>query len=536
MSVLKKIPGFRKELLSEPYVQFLHEEINTLANGYEELVKQVDELKEEIRRLKNLPKKPRIKPSNLDKDPKGENQKKERRKTGKRKKKENLKIHQTKEVPIKDIAEGWNFVGYKKCVIQDLIVQANNIEYWLQIWKSPDGKQTKVASMPEHLRNTHFGTQLKAYIIHQYFECGVTQPLISSSLRDYGVDISSGQISAILTENKQAFHVEKSAILSKAIELSGELRTDDTGARHKFKNGFCNCINSSLFTFFTTSYSKSRINFLEILRQSRSEYYINETSLSYIKDKTTAKYYQILKQSYETGQRVFESKEALESYFECVGITAQYAIRQITEALLIGTIVEFGFDPNTVIHSDGAGQFNLFVHSLCWKHAERPLVKLKCYNPLQQGQLEEKKKAYWLLYKSLKDYKEKPDKLTAALLSQKFDTLCESVENYASLNQVLDDLKMKKDQLLVVLHRPRTSLHNNDSERDIREYVKRRKISAGTRSENGRKARDTFLSLKKTCRKLGISFWDYLIDRLENTGSIPPLNQVMAQKYGLSLT
>ena len=53
-------------------------------------------------------------------------------------------------------------------------------------------------------------------------------------------------------------------------------------------------------------------------------------------------------------------------------------------------------------------------------------------------------------------------------------------------------------------------LHNNDSERDIREYVKKRKISGSTRSDLGRKARDTFTSLKKTCGKLGVCFWDYL--------------------------
>ena len=95
---------------------------------------------------------------------------------------------------------------------------------------------------------------------------------------------------------------------------------------------------------------------------------------------------------------------------------------------------------------------------------------------------------------------------------------------------MLKGLKKKKDQLLLVLSRPKTSLHNNDSERDIREYVKRRKISAGTRSENGRKARDTFLSLKKTCRKLSISFWDYLLDRLQNLNQIEPLSLIMEQR------
>ena len=149
--------------------------------------------------------------------------------------------------------------------------------------------------MADHLKNTHLGADLKAYIIHQYYHCSVTQPLILSSLRDFGVDISSGQISAILTENKEAFHREKTTLLSKGIELTEELRTDDTGARHKFKNGFCNCINSDLFTYFTTTFSKSRINFLEILRHQRSDYHINEASLSYVENEgLTPGYCQIL--------------------------------------------------------------------------------------------------------------------------------------------------------------------------------------------------------------------------------------------------
>ena len=78
-------------------------------------------------------------------------------------------------------------------------------------------------------------------------------------------------------------------------------------------------------------------------------------------------------------------------------------------------------------------------------------------------------------------------------------------------------------ELLLVLERPDLPLHNNLSEGDIREYVKRRKLSGGTRSEDGRRCRDTFASLKKSCRKLGISFWDYLNDRLRGKKRIPAL-------------
>ncbi len=78
---------------------------------------------------------------------------------------------------------------------------------------------------------------------------------------------------------------------------------------------------------------------------------------------------------------------------------------------------------------------------------------------------------------------------------------------------MLKRLKQNKAELLLVLTYPELALHNNLSERDIREYVKKRKISGSTRSDNGKQCRDTFASLKKTCRKLKINFWYYLLDR-----------------------
>jgi hypothetical protein len=87
-----------------------------------------------------------------------------------------------------------------------------------------------------------------------------------------------------------------------------------------------------------------------------------------------------------------------------------------------------------------------------------------------------------------------------------------------------------KAELLMVLERPELPLHNNLSENDIREYVKRRKISGGTRSEDGRRGRDTFASMKKTCRKLGISFWKYLVDRIRGDNAILPLPELIAAR------
>ena len=69
------------------------------------------------------------------------------------------------------------------------------------------------------------------------------------------------------------------------------------------------------------------------------------------------------------------------------------------------------------------------------------------------------------------------------------------------------------------------------SENDIRACVTKRKISGGTMSEAGRNARDVMLGLMKTCRKLGVSFFVYLGDRLglnPSSPTIPPLAHLVS--------
>lgn len=82
-----------------------------------------------------------------------------------------------------------------------------------------------------------------------------------------------------------------------------------------------------------------------------------------------------------------------------------------------------------------------------------------------------------------------------------------------------------------MLDRPEIPLHTNDSETAIRDYVKKRKVSGGTRSDEGRLCRDTFTTLKITCRKLGIPFWVFLTDRLGvGNQSVEPLQDIIMQR------
>jgi hypothetical protein len=116
------------------------------------------------------------------------------------------------------------------------------------------------------------------------------------------------------------------------------------------------------------------------------------------------------------------------------------------------------------------------------------------------------------------------------LLEARFDAFCNQRAGFANIQTVLQDMREHKPYLLRILERPEVPLHNNGTESDIRDYVKKRKISGSTRSAEGRRCRDTFASLKKTCRKLGVRFWDYLLDRVRGLGAVPRLANLIRQR------
>jgi hypothetical protein len=213
------------------------------------------------------------------------------------------------------------------------------------------------------------------------------------------------------------------------------------------------------------------------------------------------------------------------------GIVSAKAIRVISEAVLLGGVMSVGIDAPLRILSDGAGQLNVLVHGLCWVHAERSLRRLQGNTAQQRDNIAQSQDLLWQYYQRLKAYQQKPTPESQTALSQSFDQVFgRCYLNHPSLNIVLKWFRTHKAELLRVLEYSPFPLHNNDGETDMREAVIRRKISGGTRSDAGRKARDTFVAIKKTCRKLGISFWRYLLSRIRLDPQIPPLPDVIRAK------
>jgi len=493
----------------------------------------IQSLRDEVAVLKGDKPKPKIKPSGMEKGDKKDSDKKpsdgKRPGSEKRKKTKELKIHKTIPIPPKDIPKGSILKGYKEFVTQGIIIQPHNILYLLERWQTPDGSYVE-GKLPPYVQG-HFDPSLISYIQYQYYQCVVTQPLLLEQLREFGIDISSGQISRILIEGQDNFHEEKDEILSTGLQISSYINVDDTGARHEGKNGVCTHIGNYLFAWFESTQSKSRINFLELLGAGKSEYMLNADAIDYMKSqKLPITPLQLLIQS---EKKTFittkdqESKEEWGNHLKTLGIINNRHVRIATEGALIGGILENDFNPDLVIMSDDAGQFNILLHALCWVHAERTIHKIVPFIDDQRTALESIKEKIWNLYYDLKRYKENPKSESKIELEKRFDELFQEKTCFVTLNLALKRLYNNKPELLLVLERPDVPLHNNASESDIREYAKRRKVSGGTKSDNGRKSRDTFLSIKKTCRKVRVSFWEYLNDRNFKRYSIPRISELM---------
>lgn len=513
-----------------------------------QLKEQIKLLEAEIRRLKKLPAKPDIKPNTKPPDddagspdgdpsaPEGndgaspdttskQKVKKPNEKTRKQRK-QPRKPSAEKSIPIAatDVPEGSIRNGTTPFHVQELTIQTSSIEYLLEQWVTPDG-QTITAKPPASLHGHHYGPMLQAYVLHQYHGCSVTQPELLDWLWDIGISISSGELSQLLTKGHEQFHAEKDELLTTGIRCSSYIQTDDTGTRHKGKNGYCTIINNESFAWFESTDSKSRENFVSLLHRPWSTYSFTDDALIYLEKLNYPKKWLRILNPYRGV--TFLSHGAWEECMKDLGLTGRRC-QQASEAMIYGSLIQHGAGHLTTF-SDGARQFDVFKHSQCWIHAERGLAKVHPVNDQQAMAQKWLRTWFWAIYDDLKDFKTEPTEKKAIKVRQGFQALIQTQTCSGLLQDALSGLAVIKEELLLVLEDPSLPLHNNLSESQIREYVKRRKISSGTRSDLGRQCRDTFASLKKTCRLYGLSFWDYLKSRLMGDGLFPRLSNLIEE-------
>jgi hypothetical protein len=506
--------------LSRPELESL---VVELSGEVADLKQMVSEQREEIARLKGLKGRPAIKPSGMDKGtgPAEPATKETPRRRGK----------VTPRVSIEDrivkaaaVPEGSRFKGHEPFLVQDLVISASATCYQRERWITPDG-HTILAPLPAGI-DGHFGPELRRFVLMDYHQGQSTLPRLTALLQSLGVSISKRQVQRLLTDNQDDFVSEAQDVLRAGLETSAYVSADDTGARHAGKNGFCTQIGNDWFTWFGTRSSKSRLNFLDLLRAGHTDYVLNDAAYSYMRQHSLPA--ALITRLMAEPQTCFADEAAWLAHLDRHGFTTLTVtpdpVRVATEGAVWGSVQAHKFLCDAVVLSDDAGQFNVGRHALCWIHAERLVHKLDTFTDKHRAA--QARGRIWRFYASLKAYHRNPTEHRSVASRARFDRIFLHRTGFVTLDRLLARLHANKDELLMVLDRPEIPLHTNGSENDIRCCVTRRKISAGTRSDVGRDCRDAFLSLAKTCDKLGIAVWDYLGSRLKVAGHalIDPLD------------
>jgi hypothetical protein len=306
--------------------------------------------------------------------------------------------------------------------------------------------------------------------------------------------------------------------------------TDDTQTRVNGQNEHCHVVCNPVYTVYITLPKKDRLSVLDVLRNGRERRFrLNQEALDCLEKVQLS---QPARQILRTWVSETEMDEVtFQAHLECLlPNLGEQQRKAITDAAAIAAYhQETEWPVIQALICDDAPQFNwpTYVMMLCWVHEGRPYKKLMPVVALHRQILDDFLKCFWNYYHQLLAYKQQPSPEESARLEADFDTLFATHTGYDELDKRIAKTQAKKASLLLVLQYPELPLHNNPAELGARQRVRKRDISFGPRTQEGRNAWDTFMSLAETAKKLDVSFFAYLNDRSTGAHAIPPLAELV---------
>ncbi len=528
--------------ISDPYAR---ECIVRLLNVVEEVTAalresqaEVRHLRDEIARLKGEKSKPDIK-GNKPKPPPGDYSSERERHTPKAwsKGSKTAKIHIDREevlrVDRESLPADAEFKDYEDTTVQDVVLRTDNVLFRKEKFYSRIEGKSYLARVPRGYEG-EFGPGIKSLVITLYFGSNMSEPKIAELLHSVGVQISDGQVSNLLIKEQGTFHEEKDALFEAGLASSPWQHLDQTGTRVNGQNRHCQVLCNPLYTAYRTTETKDRLSVLDTLRNGRPRsYLLNEEAEGYLaRTQMSQVAVRLLKAGMAWDKLVNEAtmKALLAGPLAKLGPQQQ---RWVLDATAVAAYhAETGYPVVRMLLCDGAPQFSWITEdlSLCWVHEGRHYKMLNPWVVHHRELLEDFLKQFWAYYRELLAYREAPSPVEAARLSAKFDVLFATVTAYQLLDATIAKTRDKKDSLLMVLAHPEIALHNNPAELGARARVRKRDVSFGPRTPEGTRAWDTFMSLAESARKLGVSFHDYVHDRILGTNLIPRLDTLLTER------
>jgi hypothetical protein len=272
---------------------------------------------------------------------------------------------------------------------------------------------------------------------------------------------------------------------------------------------------------------------LDVLRNFREKKYrVNEETIGFV-ERLGISAGVVVKLRELKQEKDLAEGEFLNLLREQVGKLGVQQQSRILEAAAIASYhAEIEFPVVRLVVCDEAPQFKWVTEelALCWVHDGRHYKKLVPYVAYHRELLEEFLGRYWGFYDQLVKYREHNSVEEKVRLSLEFDELFTMVTGYKELDERIAKTLEKKEYLLRVLEHPEIELHNNPAELGARMRVRKRDVSFGTRSEAGTKAWDTFMTVVATAKKLGVSLYKYLQDRISEAYQMPSLAEVIDER------
>jgi hypothetical protein len=520
--------------------------VDMLYGENETLRDENQQLKDEINRLKGEQGKPDIKgkgkkesadhSSEKERQAGDENNhnthKKKRRRTAKLSK---VSIDREQVCPIdkNTLPADARFKGYSDVVIQDIQIITDNVKYRREVYYSPSQGKTFLGQLPAAVAGKgEFGVGVRSLIPLLKSECNLSESCILDFFQNFGIEISSAYISNQWTKGYTVFHQEKSGIVEAGLASTTYQQTDDTGARVKGENHYTQILCNPFYSAYFTTAHKDRLTVLDVFRHfAPRQFLYNVQAIRLLEGfQLSTKLRKVVDQRLEKDTVVDEAR--LDALLDMIEPGPQQRTR-IKEACAIAAYREQTTLPviETLV-CDDAPQFKLLTQhiALCWIHDGRHYKKLRPIVPQHQTTRDEFLTEYWLFYHQLKGYKKTPDDQQAAILSQAFDTLFSTTTGYAQLDERIAKTRAKRDALLLVLDYPQLPLHNNASELAARVQVRERDVSLHTMSAAGTQAKDTFMTISQTAKKLGVRTYAYIRDRVSGEFKLPSLAQLIREK------